>query len=66
MIEYENVRDALNGAFELTKISPITLEGRTASFEDLQEMFEERLCNIADLLGLESLYLSKEEAKWKN
>lgn len=58
MVEFDNVREALEDAFELTEVGLITVEGREIEIKDLQELFAERLCNIADLLGLEQIYLN--------
>lgn len=59
MVEFDNVKEALKDAFELTEAGTITVEGREIKTNELQELFKERLCNIADLLGLEEIYLKK-------
>lgn len=57
MNEYDNVRDALSELIELAEASEMTTDGRGMSVEDLQELFQEGLYNIADLLGMSDVYL---------
>ncbi|WP_265460303.1 hypothetical protein [Enterococcus sp. HY326] len=61
MNEYDNVRDALSELIELAEASEITTGGRSTSVEDLQELFQEGLYNIADLLGMSDLYLENKK-----
>lgn len=58
MVEYDNVRDALKEMIEIAESKSITTDGKEITVEGLQEMFLERAYNIADLLGLENLYLN--------
>lgn len=58
MVEYDNVRDALKEMIEIAGSKSITTDGKEITVEGLQEMFLERAYNIADLLGLENLYLN--------
>ena len=57
MVEYENVREALNDALEMCEASGIQIDGKDATVADVQESIRERLINIADLLGLSDIYL---------
>lgn len=60
MVEHENVKDALKEAFDITKSgSVLMVEGKEASVEEVKALVEERLVNIADLLGLEHLYIKR-------
>lgn len=57
MNEFENVKQAFQSAFELVDAKGITTDGAVATTEQVQELFKENLVNIADLLGMEELYL---------
>lgn len=62
MNEYDNVKEALKALIELTESERICTYAKgnvqvLASQEDVLEMFRERAYNIADLLGMEDLYL---------
>lgn len=58
-MEFENIKDALQFAIEVTESDPITVDGNPATIKDVQELIREPLCSIADLLGLSELYLEK-------
>lgn len=65
MTEFENVRDALKDAIEIAdaKSWGDIKEGRTVrpvTIQDVQDLMQERLYNIADLLGMSDLYLEGE------
>lgn len=65
MIEFENVRDALKDAIEIAdaKSWGDIKEGgtvRPVTIQDVQDLMQERLYNIADLLGMSDLYLEGE------
>lgn len=62
MTEFENVRDALKEAIEIADAKSwgnIKEDGmiRPATIQDVQDLMQERLYNIADLLGMSDLYL---------
>lgn len=66
MIEYDNVKDALKALIELAESERICAYAKgnvqvLASQEDVLEMFRERAYNIADLLGMEDLYLHNDK-----
>lgn len=61
MNEQDNVRDVLKGMIEIAEAPSITTDGKEITVKDLQELFLERAYNLADLLGLESLYLRKKK-----
>lgn len=65
MTEFENVRDALKDAIEIAdaKSWGDIKEGgivRPVTIQDVQDLMQERLYNIADLLGMSDLYLEGE------
>ncbi|OJG36232.1 hypothetical protein RV00_GL001591 [Enterococcus devriesei] len=45
--------------FELSDAKNITVDGKIATVEDLQEFYKESLVNLADLLGVSELYLGE-------
>ncbi|EUJ38167.1 hypothetical protein [Brochothrix thermosphacta] len=57
MQEFENVKQALRAAFDLVDAKGITTDGAVATTEQVQELIKENLVNLADLLGMEELYL---------
>ncbi|MCV3330417.1 hypothetical protein [Pediococcus pentosaceus] len=62
MTEFENVKDALQEAIEIVDAKEIrtktgTDESHLATAEEKQSLIQERLYNIADLLGMSNLYL---------
>ncbi|MDT2783595.1 hypothetical protein P7G87_02665 [Enterococcus asini] len=57
MIEHDNIIDVLKDLFELSDAKNITIDGKVATVEDLQESYKEALVNLADLLGVSELYL---------
>lgn len=60
MVEHENVKDALKEALDITKSgSVLKVGGKEASVEEVKSLVEERLVNVADLLGLERLYIKR-------
>ncbi|WP_353990025.1 hypothetical protein ABVF11_02025 [Pediococcus argentinicus] len=60
MNEYDNVREALKEAIEMSEATNITTvdngNNKPATIEDVQESIRERLYSIADLLGMSDLY----------
>ena len=71
-MEFENVRQALEYLLDVAQSTEMVtktyddtglIEERHATVKDMQEMMFEVAVNIADLLGLEEIYLEKEEAK---
>lgn len=60
MIEHENVRDVLKTLIDLAGAKNFTTNGRESTVEDVQELFAERIYNLADLLGFENLYLDRD------
>lgn len=71
-MEFENIRQALEYLYELSQLDEITIktyekqnctgliEERKATVKDMQETMFEVAVNIADLLGLEEIYLDEE------
>lgn len=71
-MEFENIRQALEYLYELSQLDEITIktyenqnstgliEERKATVKDMQEYMFEATVNIADLLGLEEIYLDEE------
>ncbi|MCD1025795.1 hypothetical protein [Enterococcus sp. SMC-9] len=57
MTEHDNIIDVLKDLFELSDAKNITINGKIATVEDLQEFYKESLVNLADLLGVSELYL---------
>ncbi len=61
-MDFENVKDALNSLIEFAESNEhylTSLDGKkvSASQEDVLEIVREYAYNIADLLGMEDLYL---------
>ena len=54
MIEHDNIIDVLKDLFELSDAKNITIDGKVATVEDLQESYKEALVNLADLLGIQA------------
>lgn len=61
MQECENVKQALQAALELADAKVIKVDGSVATTAQLQELFKESLISIADLLGIEELYLESKK-----
>ncbi|MDT2570304.1 hypothetical protein ACFFH2_15575 [Enterococcus devriesei] len=59
MTEHDNIIDVLKDLFELSDAKNITVDGKIATVEDLQEFYKESLVNLADLLGVSELYLGE-------
>ena len=71
-MEFENIRQALEYLYELSQLDEITIktyekqnctgliDERKETVKDMQEMMFEVAVNIADLLGLEEIYLDEE------
>lgn len=59
MVEHNNLKEALEELYLLSKVSDIKVEGKSATIEDLQELYRERIINILDLVGHESVYLDE-------
>ncbi|AIM25790.1 hypothetical protein QQG09_08660 [Melissococcus plutonius] len=57
MNEHDNVRDVLLELIELAEATKMITNGHSTTVEELQELFVERLCNLADLLGMSDVYL---------
>ena len=58
MIEHDNIKDVLKDMLEFSNAKNITINGESATVEDLQESYKESLVNLADLLGMSELYLN--------
>ena len=68
-MEFKNVRQALEFLYKISQLDEITIqtyekqncigliEEREATVKDMQEYMLEMTTNIADLLGLEEIYL---------
>lgn len=59
MTEHDNIIDVLKDLFELSDAKNITVDGKIATVDDLQEFYKESLVNLADLLGVSELYLGE-------
>lgn len=59
MTEHDNIIDVLKYLFELSDAKNITVDGKIATVDDLQEFYKESLVNLADLLGVSELYLGE-------
>lgn len=57
MVEYDNLKDALKNLYELSEGSSFMTDGKPSTIEDLQDLYQERIVNVIDLLGHESIYL---------
>lgn len=62
-MEFENVKAALKDTIDIAsgtdlKVKTDDGELRVATVKDVQELMNERLYNIADLLGMEDIYLN--------
>ncbi len=68
-MEFKNVRQALEFLYKISQLDEVTIqtyekqdcigliEEREATVKDMQEYMLEMTTNIADLLGLEEIYL---------
>lgn len=54
-MEFENVKDALKSAMEYAESSDLQVDGKPATYEDLQELMKEHIYAIADLLGIDEV-----------
>ncbi|KAF0552540.1 hypothetical protein [Pediococcus acidilactici] len=66
MEEFDNVKEALKDAIEIAESKGIKTKAgndkyHSATAEDIQELMQERLYNIADLLGMSDLYLNEKD-----
>ena len=59
MVEYDNLKEALKALYELTEIKELATGENTATFEDLQEIYQERVINVIDLLDHSDIYLDE-------
>ena len=71
-MEFENVREALEYMYKMSRLDEITIQTykkqnctslineRKATVKDMQEYMFEVAVSIADLLGLEEIYLGEE------
>ncbi|MFI3620765.1 hypothetical protein [Vagococcus fluvialis] len=59
MIEYDNLKEALKALYELTEIKELSTGEKAATFEDLQEVYQERVINVIDLLDHSEIYLDE-------
>lgn len=58
-MEFETVKDGLKDLIELCESKKMTSGNEPISFEDLQSLYQERIYALADLLGMEDIYLNK-------
>ena len=58
-VEYDNLKEALKALYELTEIKELATGENTATFEDLQEIYQERVINVIDLLDHSDIYLDE-------
>lgn len=59
MTEYDNLREALKDLYELSEGRSFTTNGKPSTIEDIQDLYHERIVNVIDLLGHESIYLDE-------
>lgn len=59
MIEYSDLKEALKALYELTEIKELATGKNSATFEDLQEVYQERVINVIDLLAHSDIYLDE-------
>ncbi|MGF2189600.1 hypothetical protein ACQUD0_04610 [Vagococcus fluvialis] len=59
MIEYDNLKEALKALYELTEIKELATGENAATFEDFQEVYQERVINVIDLLDHSKIYLDE-------
>lgn len=59
MVEYDNLKEALNALYELTEIKELPAGENTESFKKLQDLYEERVINVIDLLDHSDIYLDE-------
>lgn len=57
MLEHDNLKEALKDLYELSEGSNFTTDGKPSTIEDIQDLYQERVVNVIDLLGHESIYL---------
>lgn len=57
-IVYDDLRTALTDLIQLSQAERMIREGRPIAFEELQELYRERLYLLADLCGHSDLYLN--------
>ncbi|HIY57652.1 MAG TPA: hypothetical protein IAA20_09000 [Candidatus Enterococcus avicola] len=60
-MEHDNIKSILEELIEICECEPenITVDGEPITFEGFQEDVIERVYNMADLLGLEDIYLDR-------
>lgn len=58
-MEFVNVKEALRCLVDISLAKNIEVDGKTATTDQVQELFHETLVNVADLLGHEDVYLNK-------
>lgn len=61
MIEYDTVKEALQALIEINNAKDIKVKGETIDFINLQELYQERIYNLADLLNMSELYLTDKQ-----
>ncbi|MDT2864283.1 hypothetical protein [Vagococcus carniphilus] len=59
MVEFKNLKDALKDLYELSEGSNFMTDGKPSTIDDIQELYQERIINVIDLLGHESIYLDE-------
>ena len=57
-MEFETVKEALEFLIDLSQADEIRTNGQLATVEDVKEMVFEATVSIADLLGVEEVYLN--------
>lgn len=57
-MEFETVKEALVFLNDLSQADEIRTNGQLATVEDVKEMVLEATVSIADLLGVEEIYLN--------
>lgn len=58
MFNYENVREAIKDLIDVSEAKMVSVDGHEPTAEEMQELFRERIYNLADLLGFEDFYLT--------
>ena len=57
-MEFETVKEALEFLNDLSQADEIRTNGQLATVEDVKELVFEATASIADLLGMEEIYLN--------
>ncbi|MGX7058374.1 hypothetical protein [Vagococcus humatus] len=59
MLEHNTLKDVLKDLYDLSEGSNFMTDGKPSTIEDIQDLYHERIINVIDLLGYESIYLDE-------